>query len=125
MVAGSGFVAAVLLAALVERLRRTFATRREVSALDRRVGEVEALQASLRQANEQARSELSELRAEQRRDRERVGERAIRPLERVTEKLQAMAEIQAGQAVILDELSRRVHHAGERAALPWRKGGGG
>jgi hypothetical protein len=112
MVAGSGFVAAVLLAALVERLRRTFATRREVSALGRRVGEVEALQARLREAAEEARAELSELRAEQRHGWERVSERAIRPLERATEKLQAMGEIQAAQAVILDELSRRVHRAG-------------
>jgi hypothetical protein len=119
MVAGSGFVAAVLLAALVERLRRTFVTRRELATLARRLGELEARHARLRDAAEEARGELGELRADQRHQWERVNERAIRPLERATEKLQAMGEIQAAQAVILDELSRRVHRDGPSLSRPF------
>jgi hypothetical protein len=68
-IAGSGFAVTVALLALVERLRRTFATRAELKGM-----------------------------------RERV----IRPLERVTDKLETVGEVQAAHAVALENVLQRL-----------------
>jgi hypothetical protein len=68
-IAGGGFVLTVAFLALVERLRRTFATRAELKGM-----------------------------------RERV----IRPLERVTDKLETVGEVQAAQAVALENALQRL-----------------
>lgn len=116
-VAGSGWVATVLLLALVERLRRTFAARPELNALREQIVAVEAQCAQARQAAEEARSRAQAGQAEQRHHWERVNEQVLRPLERIAAKLEGVAEAQVAQAAALEHLERWLGREGERGAV--------
>lgn len=105
-VAGSGWLATVLLLALVERLRRTFAARPELDALREKLELVEAQCAAARQAAEEARSRAQAGQAEQRHHWERVNEQVLRPLERIAAKLEGVSEAQVAQAAALEHLER-------------------
>jgi acyl-CoA reductase-like NAD-dependent aldehyde dehydrogenase len=105
-IAGSGFVATVLLLALVERLRRTFATRQELNGLGDRMNALQSLYLQVREAADEARDRAVSAQAEQKHQWERVAEQVIRPLERITEKLESVSEIQAAQTASLEHIGR-------------------
>ena len=110
-IAGSGFVVGVAFLALVERLRRTFATRQELNGMGKRFNAMETLYVQLRDAVDEARDQALEMRAEQRNQAERIGrvvEQMTRPLERATEKLEALGGVQASQSTTLEHLERRL-----------------
>lgn len=111
VVAGSGFVAGVLFLALVERLRRTFATHQEVAALGEKLHALESLFIQVRETADEARERAGAAETEQRRQWERIIDQVIRPLERITEKLETVGEAQAAQAVALENLVRRLDSA--------------
>lgn len=103
---GSGAVATVLLLALVERLRRTFATRADLNGVGERMNALQAVQAQLREAVDETRERLAAVEAEQKHQWERVAEQVIRPLERITEKLESVGEAQAAQAAALEHIGK-------------------
>ena len=104
--AGSGFVATVLLLALVERLRRTFATRHDLNGLGDRLNALQTLYIQVREAADDARDQASACRAEQKHQWERVADQVIKPLERITEKLENVSEIQAAQTATLEHIGK-------------------
>lgn len=110
-VAGGGFVVGVLFLALVERLRRTFATRQELNGLGERLNGLQTLYVQLRDAMDEGRDQVMEARAEQRHQAERMGrlaEQIGRPFERLTEKLEALAAVQVAQNAALEQAERRL-----------------
>ena len=117
-VAGSGFVVTVLLLALVERLRRTFAARQDLDGVGTRVNALQALYLQTREAADEARERSAVAEREQLRQWERVADQVIRPLERVTEKLEAVSEIQAAQAATLEQLGRRLDRTDDGRTPP-------
>lgn len=110
---GSGFVASVLLLALIERLRRTFATREELNRLGDKFNALQSLYLQARENTDEVRERAAATRAEQKHQWERIAEQAIRPLERVTEKLEAVGEVQAAQASTLEYIGKRLDRADE------------
>jgi hypothetical protein len=104
--AGSGFVLGVLLLALVEHLRRTFATRRELNGLGNRFNALQSLYLQVREAADEARDRANACQAEQKHQWGRVAEQVIRPLERITEKLETVSEIQAAQTATLEHIGK-------------------
>lgn len=113
--AGSGFVATVLLLALVERLRRTFATRQELNGFGDRLNALQSLYIQVREAADEARDQANACRAEQRHQWERVADQVIKPLERITEKLEGVSEIQAAQTATLEHIGKWLdRHPGSR-----------
>ena len=106
-VVGSGFVMTVLLLALVERLRRTFATRVELSGLSEKLTALEQRSDALRAASDVLRERVSGAEAEQKHQWERINEVGVRPLQRVLRKLESLGEQQVAQAAALAELERR------------------
>lgn len=123
--AGSGFVAATLFLALVEKLRRTFATRQDLNGLGDRVNALQSLYIQVREAVDEARELAGAAQAEQKHQWERVAEQVIRPLERITEKLETVSEIQAAQTASLEHigkwLDRTDEHRGPSSASSRRK----
>ncbi len=113
MLAGSGFVVGVLLLALVERLRRTFATRQDLNGLGDRVNALQTLYVQTRDLADEARDRLSGVEAEQRHQWERVAEQVIKPLERITDKLETVSEIQSAQRATLEHIGKWLDRAGE------------
>jgi biopolymer transport protein ExbB/TolQ len=109
VVLGTG--ATVLLLALVERLRRTFATREELNGVGDRVNALQTLYLQVREAADDARQRIAAAEAEQRHQWERIAEQVIRPLERITDKLEGVAEAQAAQAAIMEQIGRRLDRA--------------
>lgn len=91
---GSGALTAVVFLALVERLRRTFATQ--------------TLFTRLRESNDDLRTRLAAAGAEQKHQWERVAELVIRPLERITDKLEGVSEVQAAQKSTLEHIEKRL-----------------
>jgi len=110
MAVGIGTAATVLFLALVERLRRTFATRQEINGIGERVNALHTLYVQVRESTDDTRERAMATEAEQRRQWERITEHVIRPLDRITEKLEGVAEAQAAQAAALEHLGL---HAGE------------
>lgn len=106
-VVGSGFVMTVLLLALVERLRRTFATRVELDGLSAKLTALEQRADALRAAGDLLRERVSGVETEQKHQWERMDEVGIRPLQRVLRKLESLGEQQVTQAAALAELERR------------------
>lgn len=115
-VAGSGFVVTVLLLALVEHLRRTFVTRQELNGLGDRLNALQSLYLQVREAADEARERAAATQAEQKHQWERIAEQVIRPLERITDKLEGVAEIQAAQAASLEHIGHRLNRTeGQRS----------
>jgi hypothetical protein len=115
---GGGSGVTILLLALVERLRRTFATRQEMEQVEARFRAIEALYAGVREAADDARERADAAEREQRRQWERVSEQVIRPLERSLERLESVCEAQAVQATTLDHLVKRM----DQADAGWLRG---
>jgi len=105
-IAGSGFVVTVLLLALVERLRRVFATRQELNGVGDRLNALQSLYLQVREAADEARDRAGTTRTEQKHQWERVAEQVIKPLERITEKLESVSEIQAAQTATLEHIGK-------------------
>jgi len=105
---GSGFAASVLLMALVERLRRTFATRQDLNGLGDRLNDLQQAWVQVRDTAESAQDLAERVQADQKNQWMRVAEQVIRPLERITEKLEAVSVAQASQAAALEQISRRL-----------------
>ncbi len=110
-IAGSGFVVSILMLALVERLRRTFATRQEVDGLAKRLSALQSLYLQAREAANQAREQALAVGTEQRHQAERIAEQVIRPLGRIAEKLESLSEAQIVQASTLDQVCKRLDQA--------------
>lgn len=115
---GSGFVGTVLLLALVEWLRRTFATRQELNGVSEKFQALQSLYLQVRETADEARERAAATQAEQKHQWERIAEQGIRPLERITGKLEGVAEIQAAQAAALDQIGRRLDHADDQHGAP-------
>lgn len=113
-VAGSGFVMSVLLLALVEKLRRTFATQHDLNGLGEKFNALENLYIQVRESADEARAGVGAIRAEQRHQWERINEQVIRPLERITEKLEDLGETQVAQKATLEHLGRWLDRGDER-----------
>lgn len=105
---GSGLVTTVIFLALVERLRRTFATQVDLNGLGDRVNAMQTLYIQLRESNDEFRTRLATLESEQKHQWERVAELVIRPLERITEKLEVVSEIQVAQKSTLEHIEKRL-----------------
>lgn len=105
---GSGVGVTVLLLALVERLRRTFATRQDLNGLGERLTALQSLYLPLRETVDELRERLATAETEQRHQWERIAEQVIRPLERITDKLEGVAEVQAAQAASLEHIGQRL-----------------
>lgn len=116
--AGSGFVAAVLLLALVERLRRIFATRQEMNGLGEKFNALQSLYLQVRETADEARARAIANQAEQKNQWERIAEQVIRPLERITEKLEAVVAAQAAQAAALEHIGKRLERVDEQGGSP-------
>ncbi len=116
--AGGGTAATVLLLALVERLRRTFATRQELNGFGERLTGLQTLYLQLRENTDEIRERMTAAEAEQRHQWERTAEQVIRPLERITDKLDGVAEVQAAQAAALEHIGRRLDRAEAQRAPP-------
>jgi len=113
-VVGISTAATVLFLAMVERLRRTFATRHEMNGLGERLTALHTLYVQVRESADEARERAVAAETEQRRQWERITEHVVRPLDRITEKLEGVAEGQAAQAAALEHLAARADH--------WRNG---
>lgn len=118
VVVGSGFVVSVLLLALVEWLRRTFATRQELNGVSEKFQALQTLYLQVRESADEARTQATAVQAEQKHQWQRTAEQVIRPLERITEKLEGVAETQAAQAAALDQIGRRLDRADQRHDAP-------
>jgi hypothetical protein len=103
---GGGLVGTVLLLALIERLRRTFATKVDLNGLGDRVNLLQTHNAQLQEAIDDTRERLMSVETEQKLQWERVMEQVIRPLERITEKLEGMGTAQAAQAAALEQIGK-------------------
>ncbi|MBW3630042.1 MAG: hypothetical protein KY464_12185 [Gemmatimonadetes bacterium] len=110
---GSGFAASVLLLALVERLRRTFVTRQELTGLEGKFHALESLYLQVRDAADANRDQLVEIRTEQRHHWERTAEHVIKPLGRMAERLDEIGGAQASQASTLEHIGRRLDRVEE------------
>ncbi len=125
-IVGSGFVVGVLFLALVERLRRTFASRQELNGLGEKFSALQSLYLQVRETADEARERALSTQTEQRHQWERVAEQVIRPLERITERLDSVCAAQAAQAATLDHIGRRLDQAEElrgvvsRTPARWR-----
>lgn len=108
---GSGLGATVLLLALVERLRRTFATKQDLNGFGERLAALQSLYIQVRESADEARERAGATEAEQRHQWERIAEQVIRPLERITDKLENVAEAQAAQAAALQHIGIRLDRA--------------
>lgn len=106
IIASSGFVVGIVFLALVERLRRTFATRHELNGLGERVNALQTTLTQVREMGEENRERVMSLETEQKYQWERVAEQVIRPLQRITEKLESVTEAQAAQAAALEHIGR-------------------
>ncbi|HEV2147526.1 MAG TPA: hypothetical protein VGR37_09015 [Longimicrobiaceae bacterium] len=109
-IAGSGLMVSVLLLALVERLRRTFATRQDLDGFGDRLNALQSLYLQVREAADEARDRSVNVQAEQKYQWERIAEQVIRPLERITDKLESVSEIQAAQTASLEHLGKWLDH---------------
>ena len=105
-VVGSGFVVAVLMLALVERLRRTFATKDELNGFGQRVNNLEHLYHEVREMLEDARNVVRGLESEQRHYSDRLNRQVIEPLQRITVKLEELAEAQISHGVAVKHIER-------------------
>jgi hypothetical protein len=105
--AGGGFVVSVLFLALVERLRRTFATRQQVNGLGDKYNALQSLYLQARDAADEARDRSIAVEREQKHQWERI-EQGIRPLDRLTDKLETVAEAQAAHAEALEHILQRL-----------------
>lgn len=111
VIVGSGFVLTVLLLALVERLRRTFATRQELNDLGDKFNALQSLCFQVRETANEARDRAKAAENEQKNQSERISQQVIRPLERTTHRLEAVCEAQAAQATALSYISKRLDQA--------------
>lgn len=107
-IAGSGFVLALLFLALVERLRRTFATKVDLNGLGSKFNALHSLYLQVRESADEARDRANAAQREQQLQAERITEQVIRPLERITEKLEAVGVVQAAQATALEHILQRL-----------------
>jgi hypothetical protein len=105
-IVGSGFVVAVLLLALVERLRHTFATKDDLNGLGQRVHALEDRYDQWQRLIEDTRESVRTLESEQRHQVDRVNRQVIDPLQRITTKLEEVAAAQISQAAAV----RKVEH---------------
>lgn len=110
-IAGSGFAATVLLLALIEHLRRTFATRQDLNGLGDRLTALQSLYIQVRESADEARDRASSVQAEQKHQWERIAEQVIKPLERITDKLEGVSEIQAAQTASLEHIGKWLDRA--------------
>jgi hypothetical protein len=115
---GGGTAATVIMLALVEWLRRTFATRHDLNGMGDRVAALQSLYLQVRESADEARERSTAVEAEQRHQWERIAEQVIRPLERITEKLEGVAEGQAAQASALEHIGLRLDRSDAQHAPP-------
>lgn len=101
---GGGVVAGIFLLALTERLRRTFATRNDLNGLGERQNALQGQAGELRKLQDELRERVAALESEQKNQAERVVTQVIRPLERITEKLENVSRAQAAQATALEHI---------------------
>ncbi|CAA9307625.1 MAG: hypothetical protein AVDCRST_MAG89-907 [uncultured Gemmatimonadetes bacterium] len=121
---GSGAITTVVFLALVERLRRTFATQADLNGLGDRVNALQTLFTQLRESLEDNRDRVMTVESEQKHQWERVAEQVIRPLERITEKLENVTEAQASQAAALEHIGKwldRIEEMRSSSAPPKRR----
>jgi hypothetical protein len=114
-VLGGGFVITVLLLALVERLRRTFATKDQLNGFGHRVNELTGLYQQVREAVDDARDAVRSLEAEQRHQTDRLNRQVIDPLERISIKLQELTKSQIEQASAVKHIERWIDRDQTRA----------
>jgi acyl-CoA reductase-like NAD-dependent aldehyde dehydrogenase len=107
-IAGSGFVAAVIIGALTERLRRVFASRQELNGLGDKFNALQSLYLQVRESADEARERAKANQAAQKQQWERIAEQVIKPLERITDRLEAVGEAQAAQATALEFIGKRL-----------------
>lgn len=117
-VVGSGFVVTVLILALIERLRRVFATKQDLNGLGQKFNALETLYIQVREATDSARADIAGIRAEQRMLAERVTEQVIRPLERLSQKVKEVSEAQVRQATAFEHLDRAMVRGAEAQGSP-------
>ena len=103
-----GTGAVFLLLALMNRLRRVFATLKELNQCSNHLMALQTLYLQVRHTNEHTHERIAAAEAERALQWERTQEQVLRPLERVTEKLEAAVAVQEARAVTLDELSQRM-----------------
>lgn len=108
VVAVGGAAASVLVLALVERLRRTFATRQDLDALGERLRALEGACREAREAAAEVCDRLEETQREHRLHGERLVEQWLRPLERAVERLETAQTSQAAHAALLSQVARRL-----------------
>lgn len=108
---GGGVLYRLVLGALENRLRTTFATRRELNAVGDRVNALETVVVQARDQADHAneRVTLMEERAHQqwKQITERLSEVVVRPLERLTERLEKIGEEQVRQQEQIKTLFRK------------------
>jgi hypothetical protein len=117
-IAGSGFALTMAFLALVERLRRTFATRADLNGVGERFTALESLYLQVREAADEARERVGSVELAQKHQWERVAELVIRPLEKITDKLEVVGEAQAAHAVALENILQRLDRIDEVPAKP-------
>ncbi len=117
-IAGSGFALTMSFLALVERLRRTFATRADLNGVGERFTALESLYLQVREAADEARERAGSVEIAQRHQWERVAELVIRPLEKITDKLEVVGEAQAAHAVALENILQRLDRIDEVPVKP-------
>lgn len=116
-IAGSGFAAAVLIGALTERLRRVFATRQELNGLGDKFNALQSLYLQVRESADEAQERAKASQAAQKQQWERIAEQVIKPLERITDRVEAMGEAQVAQATALEFIGKQLHQSeGQRVA---------
>ncbi|HEX8362160.1 MAG TPA: hypothetical protein VF613_18720 [Longimicrobium sp.] len=106
VVVGGGFGVTVLMLALVERLRRVFATKQDLNGLGQKFNAIETLYIQVRESADDARAGVAAVRAENRALAERITDQVVRPLERLTLKMEELNETQVRQAATLEHLDR-------------------
>jgi len=108
---GAGTFATVLLLALVERLRRTFATRQDLNGVGEKLTAFQTLYVQVRESVDAARDRIAAAEAEQHHRWEQINQQVIRPLQRVTDKLEGVLEVQAAQGAALEHIRERLDRA--------------
>lgn len=111
-VTGGGFMVGVLFLALVERLRRTFATRQDLNGLGERFTALQNLYVQTREAVDETRDHTLQLRAQGKSQAERI-DGVMDALLRLTEKVDAVAAGQAAHRAALEHIGRRLDRVEE------------
>jgi len=107
-----GLFVGVLFLALVERLRRTFATRHDLNGLGERFTALQTLYLQTRESVDEVRDHALQLRAQGKSQVERI-DGVIDALLRLTEKVDQVSAGQAAQRTALEHSGRRLDRVEE------------